>query len=94
MNWKELKDFCNGLTEEQLEKKVILLREEEVISEMEAQQLVEDYYIDETGVASDGCFEESTAKDLIEKNPDDYPNGMDHFNKVYDKGFPLIQENF
>lgn len=94
MTWKELKDFCKELTEEQLEKKVIIWREEEVISNLQAETLEEDYYIAKTGLYDEGCFDETTALDLIKDNPKDYPNGINDFKKVYDKGFPVLSEDF
>ena len=94
MNWKQLKDFCNGLTEEQLQEKVIMWREHEAVNNIEVDTLQEDHYIDETGQYDEGCFEKSTALNLIKDNTEDYPNGLKHFKKVYDKGFPILWENF
>lgn len=92
MNWKELKEFCNSLTEEQLQKKVILWREEEAIIDISASQLEEDYYTDPDD--ENGCFPESDAKYLVESNKDDYPDGMNDLKKVYDKGHPVLWEKF
>lgn len=94
MNWKQLKDFCNGLTEEQLEKKVVIWREDEAISNIETTLLEEDYYIEKESGSPEGCFEESEANYMIENNPEDYPNGLGDFKKVYDKGHPLLWEKF
>lgn len=93
MTWKEMKQFCESLNDEQLEKKVIMWREEEVINDISAFTLGLDHYIDKER-GEDGCIEESTAKEIAMNNEIDYPNGMDHFEKVYDKGFPLLHENF
>lgn len=93
MEWKELKEFCNSLTEEQLSKQVILWREEEAIIDISASCLEEDHYMD-TNEPENGCMPESEAKSMIDVNPGDYPNGMDEFKKVYDKGDPLLHENF
>lgn len=94
MNWKELKDFCNSLPESELEKKVILWREEptEAITDISAEQL-EDMYVN-NDCDEDGCFPLCEAESLIKDSPEDYPDGMDHFTKVYDKGHPILSENF
>jgi len=92
MNWKELKDFCNALSELELQKKVILWREEEAISDIYAEQLPENHYTSEHH--DEGCIPESEALSAIDNDPEDFPNGMDDFTKVYDKGDPLLHENF
>jgi hypothetical protein len=80
--WKELKEFCNNLTDKQLEKKVILWREDESISDMDPMQLESDHYIDrEEG--EEYCYPESEAEKPIEK-----------LEKVYEKGDPILHENF
>ncbi|WP_281321993.1 hypothetical protein [Flavobacterium aestivum] len=86
MNWRELKDFCNSLPESELEKKVILWREdaEYVITEIEAEQLEEDYYIDLDN-SENGCFPVSECKDL---EPDT------KIKRVYKKGNPILHEVF
>jgi hypothetical protein len=90
MTWKELKEFCNELNETQLEKKVILWREEEAISNICAEQLEEEYYNFED---CEGCIPIS---EVIKMSEDEFafPNGMDDFVKVYDKGDPLLHEEF
>jgi hypothetical protein len=90
MNWKELKEFCNSLNETQLEKKVILWREDEAISNIYAEQLEEDHFNYED---SEGCVSESDAKSMFE-DKEEFPNGMDDFEKVYDKGDPILHEEF
>lgn len=90
MIWKELKEFCNGLNEAQLEKKVILWREDEAISAIYAESLDEDYFNYED---SEGCVPESEAKEMAE-DESEFPNGMDDFEKVYDKGDPILHEEF
>lgn len=45
MNFKELKMFCAKLTDAELKEKVILWREDEAITNIEVQQLQEDYCI-------------------------------------------------
>jgi hypothetical protein len=42
MYWKQLKDFCNSLNEEQLKKDVVIMRDEETISRINAKELGED----------------------------------------------------
>lgn len=93
MNWKELKEFANSLGEKQLKKKVILWRENEAISDISANRLGEDQYIFEDE-PHEGCFDESEALYQIKRNPDDYPNGINSFKRVYDKGTPILFENF
>ena len=93
MNWKELKDFANSLPESELEKIVILWREDESISDISAEQLDEDMYVDKEE-PENGCFSLSEAQSFIKITPEDYADGMNHFRKVYDKGTPILQENF
>lgn len=93
MNWKELKDFCNNLPESELEKNVILWREDEAITDIDASQLEEDYYNDLVN-PGEGCIEKSEVDYAIKHNPDEYPKEMEHFKKVYDKGHPILSENF
>jgi hypothetical protein len=93
MNWKELKEFCNSLPAQWLEKDVILWREEEAVTKIEAMQLEEDHYVDpEEG--ENGCFPESDAKYVVESDPEQYPNGMNDLEKAYDKGHPILWEEF
>lgn len=93
MNWKELKDFCNNLPESELEKNVILWREEEAITDISAEQLDEDQYVN-IDDSDDGCFPMSEAESQIKSDPEDFPNGLDGFKKVYEKGQPILHENF
>lgn len=86
MNFRELKDFCNNLPESELDKKVILWREdsEDVITEIEAEQLEEDYYIKKES-PEDGCFPVSECKDLESDTK---------IKRVYKKGHPILHEIF
>ncbi|WP_202703140.1 hypothetical protein [Flavobacterium sp. UGB4466] len=84
MNWKELKDFCNNLPESELEKKVILWREDEAVVDIYAQGLEEDHYINVDDKDS-GCFSVSEAK-FLDKDI--------RIKKVYDRGHPILHENF
>lgn len=86
MNFRQLKDFCNSLPEEELEKNVILWREdsEDVITEIEAEQLDEDYYIDVDN-HEDGCFPASHCKELEPETK---------IKRVYKKGHPILTEVF
>ena len=85
MNWNELKEFCNSLPKEELEKKVILWRECDAIGDICARTLDEDHY---SGDNDEGCYPLSdaglTLDDVEEK-------GLE---KNYDKGTPILQENF
>jgi hypothetical protein len=92
MTWKQLKDFCNNLPESELEKNVILWRECDVIIDISAEQLDQDHYVNESG--DDGCFPLFEAESQIKFQPDEFPKGLDGFVKVYDKGHPILNENF
>ncbi|MBF4484418.1 hypothetical protein [Flavobacterium sp. CSZ] len=93
MNWKQLKDFCNSLPESELEKKVILWREDEAITDIDTEQLDEDQYIDERD-SDNGCFPKSEAESQIKMDPEEFPRGLEQFLKVYDKGHPILREKF
>lgn len=84
MNWKELKEFVNALPELELSKKVILWREDEAVTKIEAEQLEEDHYINKDN-QENGCFPISEAKHLDPETK---------IKKVYDKGTPILFENF
>jgi len=91
MNWNELKQFCNSLPERELTKNVILWREDESITKINAEVLTEDHYIDREG-DMEGCAPESEINYMIRMNEDEYPNGLEDFKKVYDKGTPILWE--
>jgi hypothetical protein len=91
ITWNEIKVFCNSLNEEQLKEKVLLWREDECIA-VSAHELEEDQYLDED--TDEGCVPESTMHQLIKDDPDAYPDGVEHFKKVYSKGRPMMIENF
>lgn len=95
MNWKQLKDFCNSLPESELEKEkdVVLWREEEAITDISAEQLDEDHYV-EIGEEENGCIPLSEVESQIKNYFTEYPNGLEHFSKVYDKGHPILHEIF
>ena len=84
MNWKELKDFCNSLPESELEKNVMLWREDEAFNKIEAEQLDEDHYI-KVDEPEEGCFPVSESKDL---------ESDVKIKRVYKKGQPLLHEIF
>lgn len=81
MTWNELKDFCASLNEKQLQKKVILWREDIAITNINAQNLEEDHYIGSED--DEGCYPESDAIEPIEE-----------LTKVYDNGDPILWEEF
>ncbi|MBW2961297.1 hypothetical protein [Mesonia aestuariivivens] len=83
--WKDLKEFANSLDEKQLEKKVVVWREEEAISDFEAITLEADHYI---GDNDDGCYSLSDAGLTIEEAQKE---GLEI---AYPKGHPIIFENF
>jgi hypothetical protein len=80
MTWNELKKFCDSLPEDQLERKVILWREDEAINNIEAEHLSEDHYI---GEDDDDCYPESEAEEPIED-----------LKKVWSKGDAILWEKF
>jgi hypothetical protein len=84
MIWKDLKNFCNNLTEEQLEQKVLMWRETEVISDINAMKLCEDYYIEKEN-PEEGCFPASECQDLPKETK---------VKKVYNQGTPILMEDF
>lgn len=84
MNFRELKEFCNSLPENELDKKIILWREDEAITDISAEQLDEDQYI-EIDNSENGCFPVSECKDLDPEIK---------IRKVYDKGTPILHEVF
>jgi len=92
MTWQEMKDFCNSLDEWQLKKKVLVWREEECISKLEPTPLHEDYYRDPKEFEP-LCFPESEAKTMVVDNID-FPRGLEDLEKVYDKGHPILMEDF
>lgn len=84
MTWHELKEFANSLSEEQLNKKIILWREDEAITRIDAEQLEEEHYIN-VDDSENGCFPVSECKDLDPETK---------IIKVYDKGHPILWEEF
>ncbi len=80
MTWSELKDFCNSLPEDQLQRNVILWREDEAINKIEANRIEEDHYI---GEDDEGCYPLSDATAPIEL-----------LRKVYSKGDAILVELF
>lgn len=85
MTWKELKEFCNSLDEKELSKKVILWREDEAITKITAETLHEDCYAVDDG---EGCVYESEKSCLLRDDEDV------EIKKVYDKGTPILWEEF
>ena len=91
MTWNELKEFCNNLPEKFLDKNVVMWREDNAINKIKTSILEEDHYIEDE---DEYCFPEEVALGLVKFDIDKYPNGMDHFKKVYDKGHPILWEEF
>ena len=82
MTWQELKDFCNNLPEEVLDKDVVLWREEDSITEIESRELEEDYYM-------------NPEDDLVCLPESEMPTNLeDDRVKVYDRGFPILWERY
>jgi len=85
MNWRQLKEFANSLDEKELDKNVILWRESEAIKNIEAEVLSDDHYI---GKDEEGCYTLQDAglelEDVAKEN----------LKKVFDKGSPVLLENF
>jgi hypothetical protein len=80
MKWKDLKQFCDSLGEDQLEKNVILWREDDAINRIGTCLLEEDHYI---GKGEEGCYPESEASKPLRK-----------LKKVYSKGDAILYEYF
>lgn len=90
MTWAQMKSFCEGLNEEQLKAKVIVWQEDEVITDLNAMQLDQDHYINvdrpELGcspIQDHECQEYHSKGIRAEK-----------FRKVYDKGHPVLWQDF
>ena len=82
MIWKKLKEFCNDLTDEQLNETVRIIREEETISKIDTEVFSEDQVLD-VEEPQNGFFPES-------EKPD-----PDMETKVaYKKGTPILWEEF
>jgi hypothetical protein len=81
--WKDIKEFANSLNEEQLQRKVILWREDEAIGDISPMALKEDHYI---GEDEEGCYTLDEAGLTIE---DAKEKGL---KKVYEKGEPILWE--
>lgn len=86
MKWKELKEFANSLDEQQLEKEVIVWRESEVVSPISAFKLEADYYMSEDD--DEGCYSLDDAGITLDEAQEQ------ELKKVYDKGHPLLSEDF
>ena len=87
MNWEEMKDFCNGLTDEQLTEKVRLMREEDVISEIHPPEVLEEDLSLDPENPMEGCFPYSEVKGSYTK---------EEFAKLkvaYKKGTPMLWED-
>lgn len=80
MTWNELKEFCNSLPEDQLDKKVVMWREDDAINNIETELLQEDHYM---GEDDDFCYPESEAQ---------YP--ISELKKVWSKGDAILWEKF
>lgn len=93
MTWKELKEFCNSLDEKQLKQKVILWREDEAISKIDPITLEEDQYV-EKDLIGEGCIPISEVEYILKHQPEDYPDGINHWNKVYVENTPILMEDF
>lgn len=89
MTWNELKQFCNNLPEQFLDKKVIIWRDDEYFSSIEVFELDQDHFVDEDS-EENGCISENEMIKLINEDPVNYPDGVDHFRKCYEKGHPII----
>ncbi|WP_017258414.1 hypothetical protein [Pedobacter arcticus] len=77
----------------ELDKTITLSEGDESIKDIDAIQLDSEQYI-EPEVIGEGCFPKWEAEDIVKNQPEDYPNGLAHFQKVYDKGHPVLTENF
>lgn len=91
MTWQEMKYFCDSLDEKQLQSKVLVWREDECISALVPITLEEDNYVLDD---ADGCVPESEALYIMNLEPQEYPNGLSDVKKAYDKGHPILMEDF
>jgi len=82
MTWKELKDFANSLTDEQLVNNVILWREDDVVNKIDAMKLEEDHYVDWENTEN-GCFTASEAQVPLKD-----------LHLAYKAGHPILNEDF
>ena len=87
MIWKEMKHFCNNLTDEQLNEKFMVMREEEVLTSFYPPAILEeDLSLDPE--ASEGCFPFSEVKGSYTKEE------FAQLKVAYKKGTPMIWEDF
>jgi len=85
MKWNDLKQFCNKLPESELNKDVILSTEDDVIRDIDAEVLTEDYVYHED-YPDEGCFPRSE----LDKNDPDY----DLYEITYPKGMAILWGGF
>ena len=87
MKFKELRDFCNGLSESQLNETVRIMREEDVLSSFHSPEvLTEDLSLDPE--ESEGCFPFSEVKDSYTEEE------FAQLKVAYKKGTPMLWEDF
>ena len=88
MKFKELKEFCNGLTDEQLNETVRIMREEEVISSIHPPEILKEDLVYDPEERMEGCFALSElGEDFIKENEG-------HLKVAYKKGTPMLWEDF
>ena len=80
MNWNEMKEFCNGLTEEQLCERVLLHGEDTCDSIGYVEVIPEDYMYHEGDLPEYGCIPESEVPDEAKSK----------YKVAYAKGFPVL----
>lgn len=78
-----MKEFCDSLNQEQLNKEVIVWREGESIPKLDPIILDQDHYYNEE-FSDEGCVPET-------EMPQEH---MAKAEKVYDKGEPILMEDF
>ena len=91
MKFKEMKDFCNGLTDEQLNEKVRIMREEEVISSIHPPEVLKEDLVIDPEESQEGCF-------ALSEMGEDYIQAIKEsgaeLKVAYKKGTPMLWEDF
>jgi hypothetical protein len=93
MTWRELKEFCNKLHENELNKDVVLWCENETIHNMDAYLLGDNYYMDPRNPEK-GCFPEFIIKADVDNDEELLISEIKRLKKMHDKGDPMLGGEF